>query len=268
MGFFYISFLALIQGITEFLPISSSGHLVAISQILGEPNHNLNLDISIHFGSLLAVILYFRKDVLSLISGLFSIIKLETDSTNAKFFLLLIIATIPVTIAGFFAKFSGLSTNFRSIEVIGFTMIIFGLILLFADKKGSKDRNQESWSYKDALIMGFLQCLALVPGTSRSGITITGGLALGFSRESSTKLSMLMSIPTILASGILLTFDLAYFDKEVYSPSGLALAASLSFLSALLALSVLIRYIKYKNFTPFVAYRVLFGIFLLYLAYM
>ena len=267
MGFFYISLLAIIQGITEFLPVSSSGHLVVVSQIFAQSDHTLDLDISVHFGTLLAVILYYRKDVSALFSGFLDMFKLELDTVNAKLFRLLITATIPVILVGYILKASGVSNTLRSMELVGLTMIVFGFILLYADKYGQKHRDQSSWTHNDAIIMGLWQCLALVPGTSRSGATITSGLILGFSRESSTNLSMLMSIPTILASSTLLIIDLANKNISETDLNLFFLATLLSFLSALAALSLLIRFIRNKNFTPFVIYRVIVGLLILLIAY-
>ena len=267
MGFLYISFLALIQGITEFLPVSSSGHLVLISQILNKPEHNLHLDVSVHFGTLLAVILFYRKDVLLLASGFSENVRFNFSHKNALFFRLLIIATIPVIILGLIFKLTGFVDSLRSIKIVGLGMLIFSIFLYLSDKYGKKDRIKSEWSYRDAIFMGLWQSVALIPGTSRSGNTITGALILGFSRESSTNLSMIMSIPTILASSVLLSLDLTRIDSTNLNLSSVALAVFLSFIAALLSLSLLIRFIRTHNFTPFIIYRVSLGIILLYLTY-
>ena len=146
-------------------------------------------------------------------------------------------------------------------------MIVFGLILYITDKYGQKNRFKADWTHKDALIMGVWQAAALIPGTSRSGNTISGGLSLGFSRDSSVNLSLIMSIPTILASSLLLSFDLVKVDFKNSDANVLISAASLSFLTALLALTFLVRFVKTYSFTPFVIYRLILGGTILYLSY-
>ncbi len=267
MGFFYISFLAVIQGITEFLPVSSSGHLLLISELFNQPDQNLQVDVAVHFGTLLAIILFYRKDFKSLLNGLHKNLVFNFFDSDARFFRLLALATLPVICSGFILKFTGLIYEIRSLKVIGFGMITFGLILYIADKYGRKNRSNTDWSYKDALIMGIWQAIALIPGTSRSGNTISGGMFLGFSRESSVNISFIMSIPTILASSSLLLIDLIRIDFKSADPVSLLICALLSFFASLVALNLLIFYIRKRNFTPFVMYRLILGSLILYLVY-
>ena len=267
MGFFYISFLAIVQGITEFFPVSSSGHLLLISTLFNQPDQTLQIDVAVHFGTLLAIIIFYRKDFKSLLNGLSKNLAFNFIDNEAQFFRLLVLATLPVVCAGFILKFTGFIYEMRTLKIIGFGMIIFGVILHIADKYGKKNRFHNDWSYKDALIMGVWQAFALIPGTSRSGNTISGGLFLGFSREVSVNLALLMSIPTILASSLLLSLDFLKTDFKNSEPLTLLLAAFLSFLAALISLYVLVKIAKKHNFSPFVIYRIIIGSVILYIAY-
>lgn len=267
MGFLYISFLAIVQGITEFLPVSSSGHLLVASQLFNKPEHNLQLDVAVHFGTLLAVVLFYRQDLYFLISGFYENIKRNFNHKDAIFFRLLVIATFPVILAGLILQSTGFINELRSLRIVGYGMIVFGIILYISDKYSPKNRLRTDWTYKDALIMGIWQAAALLPGTSRSGNTISGGLFLGFSRSSCVTLSLIMSIPTILASTLLLSIDLIKVDFENSDATILISATSLSFLAAILALTLLVRFIKSYSFTPFVIYRMVLGSIILYLSY-
>ena len=267
MGFFYLSFLAIIQGITEFLPVSSSGHLILLSKLFDQPDQSLQVDVAVHFGTLLAIVMFYRNDFKSLLNGLHKNLVFNFIDNNARFFRLLVLATLPVICAGFVLKYTGFIYEMRSLKVIGFGMIIFGLILYVSDKYGKKKRVYRSWSYKDALIMGVWQALALIPGTSRSGNTISGGMFLGFTRESSVNISFIMSIPTIFASSSLLLIDLIRLDFKSADTTTLLICTFLSFFASLAALNLLLKYIRKRNFTPFVIYRLILGSLILYLVY-
>jgi undecaprenyl-diphosphatase len=262
----HLLILALIQGITEFLPISSSGHLILLPKLTGMTDQGQALDVAVHVGTLLAVILYFWSDVRLVLEGVGRLIKGKIDTQGAFWALCLSIATIPVILVGLVLKLTGLSDAMRSTAVIGWTMLIFGLVLYWADQKGPTTKTAKNWSLKDALIMGLWQALALIPGTSRSGITITAGRQLGYDRESAARLSMLMSIPTILASGTLLGIEVVQ-DADMSIIRDAAIAAVLAFLAALAALSLMFRLLKSVSFTPYVIYRVILGIILLGIAY-
>jgi len=257
--------LAIIQGITEFLPVSSSGHLILLPSLMGTEDQGQMLDVAVHVGTLGAVVLYFWKDVTRAISGFFELIR-GKQSLNATLAKLLILATIPVIIAGFFLKITGLSDQMRSIAVIGWTMLIFGLVLYWFDRKGAEIKTADDWSLKDALIMGLWQAIALIPGTSRSGATITGARALGYTREEGARLAMLMSIPTILASGALLGAD-AVANAEFAALKDAAIGAAFAFIAALFALVIMMRLLKTVSFTPYVIYRCVLGVILLWIAY-
>lgn len=258
--------LALIQGITEFLPVSSSGHLILFPALTGAEDQGLALDVAVHVGTLLAVILYFRDDVASLIRGGFQIIMGRFGAREARFALLLIFATIPVILFGVALKLLGLVDALRDIKVIAWAMLVFGVVLYWFDMRAPTTRKAADWNWRDALIMGLWQALALIPGTSRSGATITGSRQLGFSRSDGARLAMLMSIPTIIASGTLIGLDVAR-SPDLVVVKDLAIAAFLSFLAALAALKIMMKLLKSVSFTPYVIYRVVLGIILLAIAY-
>ncbi len=263
----YILFLvAVIQGLTEFLPVSSSGHLILLPDLTGLQDQGQFIDVAAHVGTLAAVVVYFRTDVAAALIGTLRMIQGKLDSPEAKLALNLLIATIPLIIFGAILHLSGLSDQLRSVKTIAWTMLIFGLVLYWADRTGATSKDSPDWSIKDALIMGIWQAVALIPGTSRSGITITGARALGYNREGGAKLAMLMSIPAILASATLLLMDVASHGNAEALRNG-AIVAVLAFLSALLALTLMMRLLRTVSFTPYVIYRVILGVVLLIYAY-
>ena len=266
MNTFHLFMLALIQGITEFLPVSSSGHLILLPQFLNVEDQGLMLDVAVHVGTLGAVMLYFWRDMLRLLVGVGHVATGRFSTPQARLFLLLSFATIPVVIAGLALKMAGVMESLRSMEVIGWTMLIFGIVLYVADKKGTETKRSDGWNWRDALIMGLAQVVALIPGTSRSGITITAARGLGYTRTEAARLSMLMSVPTIMASGVLLGKDVVEAgDWTLIKEAGIA--AGLAFVAALLALTLMMRLLKSTSFTPYVIYRIGLGVLLLWLAY-
>jgi len=266
MNTFHLFMLALIQGITEFLPVSSSGHLILLPQFLNVEDQGLMLDVAVHVGTLGAVMLYFWRDMLRLLVGVGHVATGRFSTPQARLFLLLSFATIPVVIAGLALKMAGVMESLRSMEVIGWTMLIFGIVLYVADKKGTETKRSDGWNWRDALIMGLAQVVALIPGTSRSGITITAARGLGYTRTEAARLSMLMSVPTIMASGVLLGKDVVEAgDWTQIKEAGIA--AGLAFVAALLALTLMMRLLKSTSFTPYVIYRIGLGVLLLWLAY-
>lgn len=266
MALYHLILLAVIQGITEFLPISSSGHLILLPNALGAEDQGQFLDVSVHVGTLGAVVLFFWSDVRTALLGLPKLAMGKTDDPGAKLALMLIIATIPVVIFGVFLAVTGLNDQMRSMAVIGWTMLGFGLLLWWMDQRGSTERSDAEWTMRDAIIMGLWQAVALIPGTSRSGITITGARALGYDRRSSAKLAMLMSIPAIVASGGYLLLDTGLTLTGPQAKDA-AIATALAFLSALLALKIMMRLLQSVSFTPYVIYRVILGAVLLFIAY-
>ncbi|MEO9823572.1 MAG: undecaprenyl-diphosphate phosphatase [Paracoccaceae bacterium] len=257
---------ALIQGITEFLPVSSSGHLILLPNLTGLADQGQVIDVAVHVGTLGAVILYFWSDVSRAIQGLPSVLRGKIDNQNAWLALCLILSTIPVVIAGLILKLTGLSDAMRSITVVGWATLVFGLVLYWADRTGTDDKTAENWTLKDAVVMGFWQILALIPGTSRSGITITAARQLGYARQDAARLAMLMSIPTILATGTLLGAEVA-FNMDGAAAKDAAIGAVFAFFAALGALHFMMRLLRSVSFTPYVIYRIALGIVLLAIAY-
>ncbi|MDG1407190.1 MAG: undecaprenyl-diphosphate phosphatase [Octadecabacter sp.] len=257
---------ALIQGITEFLPVSSSGHLILLPALTGMDDQGQVIDVAVHVGTLFAVILYFWSDVRIALGGLFRLMHGKIDTKGAFLALCLILATIPVIIVGLILKLTGIDMMLRSVAVIGWTMIIFGIVLYWADQTGKTERTADQWSIKHAVTMGLWQAISLIPGTSRSGIAITAARQLGYKREDGAKIAMLMSIPTIIAAGTLAGVEVAATANVQAAKDG-AIAAILAFFAALLSLSLMMRLLKSVSFTPYVIYRVILGVVLLWIAY-
>ncbi|MGH1425891.1 MAG: undecaprenyl-diphosphate phosphatase [Pseudooceanicola sp.] len=266
MSLLHLFLLAVIQGITEFLPISSSAHLILFPQLTGLQDQGQVIDVAVHVGTLGAVILYFRRDVGEAIAGVPDMVRGRLDSPGARLAFLLVVATIPVVLFGLALKLTGLDDMLRSAALIGWTMLGFGLVLWWADRGAQAVRTAPEWSLRHAIIMGLWQAIALIPGTSRSGATITGALFLGYTRQDAAKLSMLMSIPTIIASGVLLGAEVAATADGAAARDG-AIAAVFAFVSALGALTLMMRLLRSINYTPYVIYRVILGIILLIWAY-
>lgn len=266
MTLYHLLLVAAIQGITEFLPVSSSGHLILLPNLTGLDDQGQVIDVAVHVGTLFAVVLYFWRDVGLALAGVPHLLRGKLDDPGAKLAFLLCVATVPVILFGLVLKLTGLDDAMRSITVIGWTMLIFGLVLYWADQTGATRKSGEDWSLKDAVIMGLWQAIALIPGTSRSGITITGARQLGYQREDAARLAMLMSIPTILASGALLGAEVAADANAALARDG-AIAAAFAFVCALLALVLMMRLLKSVSFTPYVIYRVVLGIVLLWIGY-
>ncbi|MDA7425053.1 undecaprenyl-diphosphate phosphatase [Thalassococcus lentus] len=266
MTFTHLLILALIQGVTEFLPVSSSGHLILLPNLTGLQDQGPIIDVAVHVGTLGAVILYFWSDVKVALHGCTRLVRGKVDTASAFLALCLLIATVPVILFGLALKLSGFDDALRSTAVIGWSMLGFGIVLYWADQTGPQTKTAKDWSLKDALIMGLWQAIALIPGTSRSGITITAARQLGYSRQDGARLAMLMSIPTIIAAGALAGADVASRMDAQAARDG-AIAAAFAFVAALAALALMMRLLKSVSFTPYVIYRVILGIILLVIAY-
>lgn len=266
MTLFQLILVALIQGITEFLPISSSGHLILLPELTGMADQGQVIDVAVHVGTLFAVVIYFWSDVRVGLAGVPRMLSGKTDTYGSKLAFLLMIATIPAVLFGLILNLTGWSDEMRSMKVIGWTMLLFGLFLYWADQKGGTARQDTDWNLRDAVKMGLWQAVALIPGTSRSGICITAGRMLGYDRADAAKIAMLMSIPIIFASGTLLGIEIAR-DADMQAARNGAIAAGLAFVSALLALSLMMRLLKSVSFTPYVIYRIILGAVLLWIAY-
>ena len=254
--------IALVQGLTEFLPVSSSGHLALIPLVNDRPYQGRAIDVAAHVGTLGAVLFYFRSDLAAMLMSLRS----GGAADQRQMIRLLIIATVPVILCGLALKLTGLDDALRSITVIAWATILFGLLLWWSDQHGRSEKTAGDWTAREAVALGLWQAIALIPGTSRSGITITGARFLGYRRHDAARLSMLMSIPTIMASGALLGLETAMDANTALLRDG-AIAAFLAFLAALLALSLMMRLLRSVSFTPYVIYRLGLGAVLLWIAY-
>lgn len=266
MTLFNLLLVAMIQGLTEFLPVSSSGHLILLPSLTGLDDQGQIIDVAAHVGTLCAVVLYFWGDVRQALGGSLRLLRGKVDTQGAFLAFCLLIATVPVIILGLFLKLTGLSDAMRGITVIGWTMIIFGIVLYWADQTGPTAKTAEKWSVKDALQMGLWQAIALIPGTSRSGITITAGRMLGYTRTDAARLSMLMSIPTIIASATLLGLDVIG-TADAGALRDIGIVAAMSFAAALLALTLMMRLLRAVSYTPYVIYRLGLGSVLLWIGY-
>ncbi len=266
MPLLHLLLIAVIQGLTEFLPISSSAHLILLPNLTGLQDQGQVIDVAVHVGTLCAVILYFWPDVRAVLAGLPRLARGRTDTPGARLALCLATATVPVVVFGLVLKLTGLDDAMRSTALIGWTMLIFGLVLYWTDQTGAVTRDDTRWSLRDAVIMGLWQAVALIPGTSRSGITISAGRYLGYDRHGAARLAMLMSIPTILASGVLVGAEVVG-QADAAAARDAAIAALFAFLAALLALVFMMRLLRTVSFTPYVIYRVALGLVLLFIAY-
>ena len=249
--------LSLVQGLTEFLPVSSSAHLVLLSEFLGEEDQGIIFDVGVHFGTLLAALVYFRSDLKKMIINLGSH-KLLSEENNLT--TNLVIGVIPILLAGFLLR-DFVNLHLRNSEVIAYATIIFGIFLYTAQlRKGKEDL--DSVNLKQALIIGLFQCLALIPGTSRSGITITAGLFLGLSATAASRFSFLLAIPTIGAIALAELIRISFIDITD-NGTELSIALIVSFLVAYISIDMFLKLINRIGFTPFVIYRLLLGGWLL-----
>ena len=256
--------LALVQGLTEFLPISSSAHLILSPYLFGFADQGLAFDVAVHLGSLAAVVGYFRHDIWRIALGwLGSLRPGGARTVESRLGWAVIVGTVPVVIAGLLLK-SLIEGELRAPWVIGLTTIVFGLLLGAVDLTARRERDLDRLTLGDAVLIGLSQVLALIPGTSRSGITMTAGLWLGLTRAAASRFSFLLSIPTILASSVLVTKDLLESPTAVDWPS-LGLAVVLSAVAAYLAIALFLRFIERIGMWPFVVYRLLLGGVIFYL---
>lgn len=261
MDFLQAIVLALVQGLTEFLPISSSAHLILVPVLFGWPDQGLAFDVAVHAGSLVAVLAYFRREL-----GRMSVAGLNSLrgqwSPDARLAWAIVLATLPVVVVGLLGK-SFIETALRGPLVIAVTTIVFGLALWFADLSGKRERNEYTIGWQDAALIGCIQVVALIPGTSRSGITLTAGLLLGLTREAAARFSFLLSIPTLIASSVLIGRDLLHSDVPVeWGP--LVAGAVVAGAAAYACIGLFIALLARTGMLPYVIYRLLFGTILLW----
>ncbi len=249
-----ILILSAVQGISEFLPVSSVAHLVLISKYYVFVNQNLLIDICLHLGSLLAIIIYFRKDLLHFIK-------------NKNFLIKICVATIPIIPAGFIFYQTGIINQLRNLEVIGWTSLIFGIFLYIADKRKITKEINKDFSNLSAVFIGLFQILALIPGVSRAGITITSGRLLGFNRFDSAKISFFLSIPALFAASILGIYNI--YKEESPELNFLAIIAVIfSFVFSYLTITIFLNFIKKFTLSIFVVYRIILSLIILTIVYL
>ncbi|HEA17856.1 MAG TPA: undecaprenyl-diphosphate phosphatase [Pseudoalteromonas prydzensis] len=258
MSIIEIIVLALIQGLTEFLPISSSAHLILPSQILGWQDQGLAFDVAVHVGTLIAVIIYFRKEVVEILAAWFKSFGAQGATDDSKLGWWIIIGTIPAAVLGLIFK-DLIELYLRSAWVIAITTILFGLLLWYADVKGKQTKTIYQLTWKSALMIGMAQAMAMIPGTSRSGITMTAGLMLGMNKQSAARFSFLLAIPVISMMGLYYTIELALGD-HIVDWTTLILGAGLSFISAYTCIFLFLKIIERMGMMPFVIYRLLLGV--------
>lgn len=259
-----ILLLSFIQGVTEFLPISSSGHLVLVPALCGWRDQGLMMDVAAHIGTLGSVLFYFHKDVVSLFKGFFSFLKGQFNE-NTQLLFNLILATVPVVLLGlFFEKMVG--EAFRSVTIIAWVGIVFGIILYVADKYGHLIETVQDTTLKRALFFGFAQCIALVNGVSRSGACLTVGRFMNYKRTDAARFAFLMSIPTITAAGTLKGYQL-FKAGDLSMLNDAALMMTFSFFFGFCAIAFMMRWLQRSTLTPFVVYRIVLGFFLLVSVY-
>ena len=251
---FEIFILSIIQGITEFLPISSSSHLILVSNYLNFNNQNLSIDVSLHIGSFFAVLIYFKKDIFSFVQ-------------NKELAFKIIISSIPVMFVGYILVKFDLIDELRNIKIIGWTTIIFGIFLYYSDTFDNSNKIENNFNYKSVLFIGLMQILSLIPGVSRSGITITAARFLKFKRVDSAKISFFLSIPTLGAVSFFGFFNLISSDNLNFSSLNL-ISIILSFFFSFITIKYFLKYIKIFSLNIFVIYRVILGIIILFFAYL
>jgi undecaprenyl-diphosphatase len=249
-----IFLLSLVQGITEFLPISSSSHLIILSKYTNFDNQSLGIDISLHIGSFLAVITYFHKDVINFFH-------------NKNLFLKILTASIPVIVFGFILVQTNLIEQLRNIKVIGWSTLIFGILLYISDRYKLEKHISTDFSYRSAILIGLFQILSLIPGVSRSGISITAARFLNFKRFDAAKISFLLSIPTLGAVSIFGLKNLFTSQNPSISLLNLILIF-FSYIFSLMTINYFLKYIKNFSLNIFVSYRILLGLVLLAVSYL
>jgi undecaprenyl-diphosphatase len=264
MDLIQLIIISVVQGVTEFLPVSSSAHLILLPQLMDWEDQGLAIDVAAHLGSLFAVIFYFRKDFRSiLINGLKITFKSNYAEIDNKLLWFIILASIPALVAGFVFR-EIISDYMRNPLIISFTTIFFGLLLWLSDIFGRRDREISSMNKKDALIIGFSQILAFIPGTSRSGITMTTGLLLGLDRNTAVKFSFFMSVPIIIAGASYEAINLVQLGNNI-DLFNFIITIFLSAVSSLLAIHWFLKFLDKIGMVPFVIYRLVLGITLIFI---
>ena len=261
----HLTILALIQGLTEFLPISSSGHLIIFPKLLDWQDQGITIDVAVHAGSLLAVLIFLWRDIGRILLELSHLTRSGRSGAPPLLYLLLI-ASIPLIVVGFLVS-TVMQDLTRNIEVIGWATILFGILLGFSDRIGMTLNRFQHMKYFDALLIGFAQILALIPGASRAGVTITAARFLGYERASAARFSLLLAIPAILGASILKGLDI-FLSNNVNLGIDFLIAAGISFCAALASISIMMKWLNRAGFMPFVVYRIIMGALLLAWVYL
>ena len=249
-----ILILSLIQGISEFLPVSSVAHLVLVAKYYAFNNQNLLIDLCLHLGSLIAIIFYFKNDLINFIK-------------NKNFLIKILIGTIPIIPVGYIIYQTGLIYQLRSLEIIGWTSLIFGILLYISDKSKITKRVDKEFSNKSAIFIGLFQVLALIPGVSRSGITITSARLLGFNRFDSAKISFFLSIPTLAAASLLGIYNV-YKEGSAELNFLAIIAVIFSFIFSYITIALFLNFIKKFNLNIFIIYRIILSLLILGITYL
>lgn len=261
MTFLHLFFLSLVQGLTEFLPVSSSGHLALFPKIFGEADQGILIDVALHIGTLLAILIYYRRDIFNIV------IAVVTWNNPARvkdrnLGLLIALGSIPAVAVGLIIH-EVFPEGIRSVAVIAFNMIAFAILMGIADKKGAQEKEIHDVNIKSALIVGLAQAVALVPGVSRSGITMTMARFLGFKRTEAARFSFLLGIPAMAGAGLLSLLEIAKADNPGLWHDA-AIAVGFSFLAGLAAIHFMMRWLRNAGLMPFVIYRLILGVFLFF----
>ena len=251
---FQVVIISIVQGITEFLPVSSSAHLNLLSNLFGFKEEELLINISAHIGSFLAVIFFFKKEILNF-------------GKNKKLFFKIFLASVPLFLIGYFVVNYNLAPGLRTYKIIGWTTLIFGIFLYFSDKFKTNLNIKKNFTTKKAVIIGLFQTLALIPGVSRSGIIITGARILNFKREDAAKISFLMSIPALAGTGIFGIYALID-QNNIFLSINSIVTIFLSFLFSYLSIKYFLIYLKKFNLNIIVGYRLVLGLIILSLVYL
>ncbi len=253
-NFFEVLIISIVQGITEFLPVSSSAHLYLLSNLFGFRDEELLVNISAHIGSLFAVVFFFKKEIIDF-------------GKNQKLFFKIILGSLPLIFIGYLMVNYNLVPGLRTYKIIGWTTLLFGILLFFADKFKATENMQKNFTYKKALILGFFQVLALIPGVSRSGIIITGARILNFKREEAAKISFLMSIPALAGTGVFGIYALIVRGDSVLNLTSLV-TVLLSFVFSYLSIKYFLIFLRKFSLNLIVGYRTILGLVLLTLLYL
>jgi len=254
--------LAIVQGLTEFLPISSSGHLVLVPYLFEWTDQGLAFDVAVHFGSLAAVCIFFRKDIASLFSGGVQVLGGNLKSPESRMALAIALGTVPAALAGLLFA-SWIEQNLRDPAVIVYTLAGYGVLMALADRFGRSEKNISGVGLKDAIIIGCAQALALVPGTSRSGVTITAARILGFERQDAARFSFLLSAPVILLAAGYKFVEMVTSDVSI-AWGQLALGALVACVVAYISIEFFMRVVTRIGLAPFAIYRLILAAIILY----